>query len=63
VQSVLWNINPFDQWGVELGKELAEKYLEELQPQVETEDQLINYVKRMNYKRYMAQRIPKRTFD
>ena len=23
VQSVLWNINPFDQWGVELGKELA----------------------------------------
>jgi glucose-6-phosphate isomerase len=63
VQSVLWNINPFDQWGVELGKELAEKYLEELQPQVETEDQLINYVKRMNYKRYMSQRIPKRTFD
>jgi glucose-6-phosphate isomerase len=23
VQSVLWDINPFDQWGVELGKELA----------------------------------------
>ncbi len=23
VQSVLWNINPFDQWGVELGKKLA----------------------------------------
>jgi glucose-6-phosphate isomerase len=23
VQSVIWNINPFDQWGVELGKEVA----------------------------------------
>jgi glucose-6-phosphate isomerase len=23
VQSVLWNINPFDQWGVELGKQLS----------------------------------------
>ena len=23
VQSVLWNVNPFDQWGVELGKKLA----------------------------------------
>ncbi|MBI1981069.1 MAG: glucose-6-phosphate isomerase [Methylocystis sp.] len=25
VQSVIWNINPFDQWGVELGKELANR--------------------------------------
>ena len=25
VQAVIWNINPFDQWGVELGKELASK--------------------------------------
>ena len=23
VQAVIWNIDPFDQWGVELGKELA----------------------------------------
>ena len=23
VQSVLWDINPFDQWGVELGKQLS----------------------------------------
>jgi glucose-6-phosphate isomerase len=30
VQSVVWNINPFDQWGVELGKQLAEKILTEL---------------------------------
>jgi glucose-6-phosphate isomerase len=27
-QGVLWNINSFDQWGVELGKELAKKILE-----------------------------------
>ena len=26
VLSVLWDINPFDQWGVELGKTLANKY-------------------------------------
>jgi glucose-6-phosphate isomerase len=25
VQSVIWNINAFDQWGVELGKELANR--------------------------------------
>jgi glucose-6-phosphate isomerase len=23
VQSVIWEINPFDQWGVELGKKIA----------------------------------------
>lgn len=27
VQSVLWNINPFDQWGVEKGKEIANRLL------------------------------------
>jgi len=30
VQSVVWNINPFDQWGVELGKQLTGKILLEL---------------------------------
>ena len=30
VQSVVWNINAFDQWGVELGKQLAKKILDEL---------------------------------
>ncbi len=29
-QSVIWHINPFDQWGVELGKQLASKILPEL---------------------------------
>jgi glucose-6-phosphate isomerase len=31
VQSVIWNINAFDQWGVELGKQLAIATLAELQ--------------------------------
>jgi glucose-6-phosphate isomerase len=30
VQSVIWNINPFDQWGVEYGKQLAGTLLPEL---------------------------------
>lgn len=30
VQGVVWNINSFDQWGVELGKQLAKKILPEL---------------------------------
>ncbi|MFT3684738.1 MAG: glucose-6-phosphate isomerase [Phycisphaerales bacterium] len=30
VQGVIWNINSFDQWGVELGKQLAKKILPEL---------------------------------
>jgi glucose-6-phosphate isomerase len=34
VQSVIWNINPFDQWGVELGKQLAGKILSELEQNV-----------------------------
>jgi len=51
VQSVIWNINPFDQWGVELGKQLAGKILAELQPDgaVTSHDAstngLINYFK------------------
>lgn len=31
VQGILWNINSFDQWGVELGKALANKVLPELE--------------------------------
>merc|ERR1711974_165669 len=30
VQGVVWNINSFDQWGVELGKQLAKSILPEL---------------------------------
>ena len=35
VQSVLWNINPFDQWGVEKGKEIANQLLPILNGEVE----------------------------
>lgn len=31
VQGIIWNINSFDQWGVELGKQLAKKILPELE--------------------------------
>jgi glucose-6-phosphate isomerase len=31
VQGVIWNINSFDQWGVELGKQLAQRIVPELE--------------------------------
>jgi glucose-6-phosphate isomerase len=31
VQGAIWNVNSFDQWGVELGKALASKILPELE--------------------------------
>ncbi|MBY0431097.1 MAG: glucose-6-phosphate isomerase, partial [Rhodospirillales bacterium] len=30
VQGILWNVNSYDQWGVELGKQLAKKILPEM---------------------------------
>ena len=33
-QGAIWSINPFDQWGVELGKELAQRII----PELEAED-------------------------
>jgi glucose-6-phosphate isomerase len=53
VQGVIWNIFTFDQWGVELGKQLAGKILPELQTadDVKTHDSstngLINAFKRL----------------
>jgi glucose-6-phosphate isomerase len=38
VQSVLWGINAFDQWGVELGKQLAGQLLPALSGEVEAGD-------------------------
>ena len=35
VQGVIWNIYSFDQWGVELGKQLAQKILPELENDAE----------------------------
>ena len=34
-QGAIWDLNPFDQWGVELGKELCRKILPELQAEAE----------------------------
>lgn len=51
VQSVIWNINPFDQWGVELGKQLAQHILSELKQNGDTTthdsstNNLINFFK------------------
>jgi glucose-6-phosphate isomerase len=37
VQSVIWQIDPFDQWGVELGKVLAQRIIPELESEAEPE--------------------------
>ena len=34
-QGVIWNVNPFDQWGVELGKALAQRIIPELETETE----------------------------
>jgi glucose-6-phosphate isomerase len=34
-QGAIWNINSFDQWGVELGKQLANAIIPELEPGAE----------------------------
>jgi len=34
-QGVIWNLDPFDQWGVELGKVLAQRIIPELESQTE----------------------------
>lgn len=53
VQGVIWNINSYDQWGVELGKQLANKILPELHSSEKTESHdsstngLINAYKKM----------------
>ena len=52
VQGAIWNINSFDQWGVELGKQLASEIADDLTNNTKTTTHdastngLINYVKR-----------------
>jgi glucose-6-phosphate isomerase len=52
-QGIIWNINSFDQWGVELGKQLAQVILPEIQSKgpVESHDSstngLIQHLKRL----------------
>jgi glucose-6-phosphate isomerase len=35
-QGVIWNVDPFDQWGVELGKVLAQRIIPELESKTES---------------------------
>lgn len=52
IQGVMWEINSFDQWGVELGKQLAKKIEAELQDSAEVTSHdsstngLINFLKK-----------------
>ncbi len=39
VQGIIWNIFSFDQWGVELGKQLANKVL----PELENDDEITSH--------------------
>ena len=55
VQGVIWNIYSFDQWGVELGKQLAQKVL----PQLESNDEIDSHDSSTNglinaYKKWRA---------
>ena len=53
VQGLIWDINSFDQWGVELGKTLSKTILRELKSDVDTSrhdgstNALINYIRHL----------------
>jgi glucose-6-phosphate isomerase len=55
VQGVIWNLNSYDQWGVELGKQLASRILPELHAGAPvgghdaSTNALINYYRRMSH--------------
>ncbi|RWS29122.1 glucose-6-phosphate isomerase-like protein [Leptotrombidium deliense] len=57
VQGVIWNINSYDQWGVELGKELAKAIEPELvdDTAITSHDSstngLINFIKKVRSKK------------
>jgi len=56
VQGVIWNLNSYDQWGVELGKQLARRILPELHAEAPvgghdaSTNGLINYYRRMSHR-------------
>ncbi|MDA8127586.1 MAG: glucose-6-phosphate isomerase [Betaproteobacteria bacterium] len=57
VEGVIWNLNSYDQWGVELGKQLASRILPELHADAPvgghdaSTNALINYYRRMSQPR------------
>jgi glucose-6-phosphate isomerase len=54
-QGAIWNINPFDQWGVELGKALAQRILPELEsktvPNLKHDSSTNNLIRRYRSRR------------
>jgi len=56
VQGVIWNLNSYDQWGVELGKQLARRILPELHADAPvgghdaSTNALIDYYRRMSHR-------------
>jgi glucose-6-phosphate isomerase len=50
VQGAIWNVNPFDQWGVQLGKVLAERIVPELEsptpPKLQHDSSTNNLIRR-----------------
>jgi glucose-6-phosphate isomerase len=56
VQGVIWGVNPFDQWGVELGKALAQRIVPELEsktvPKLKHDSSTNNLIRR--YRRLRA---------
>jgi len=56
VQGVIWNLNSYDQWGVELGKQLARRILPELHADATvgghdaSTNALINHYRRMSHR-------------
>ena len=57
-QGAIWDINPFDQWGVELGKQLANRIVPELQSEVAPDLQHDSSTNAL-IRRYRALRIPR----
>jgi glucose-6-phosphate isomerase len=59
VQGVIWNIDSFDQWGVELGKVLAQRIIAELEkkaePQLKHDSSTNNLIRRYRKSRGAAQ--------
>ena len=59
VQGVIWNLDSYDQWGVELGKQLAGRILPELHAPAPAAGHDASTNALINYYRRMSQRSPK----
>jgi glucose-6-phosphate isomerase len=57
-QGAIWNLDPFDQWGVELGKVLAQRIIPELEsktePKLEHDSSTNNLIRRYRKNRETA---------